>query len=121
MYISIFLWQCFENVEGRRCDRCKENKYDRQRDCIDCPPCYNLVKDAVDNHRSNLRTLEQLISNISSSDSVALDEDFEKKLKSVHEKVNKLTEDVRSATVGGKFLFLDYIYYPWIKTYYFDC
>lgn len=88
-------------MEGRRCDRCKENKFDRQRDCIDCPPCYNLVQDAVNAHRTSLRALEQTISNISNSDSVPLDEDFEQKLKAVYAKVEKLADDSKSATGGG--------------------
>lgn len=90
---------CSENVEGRRCDRCKENKHDRQRDCVDCPACYNLVQDAVNIHRTSLKSLEQTITNIStSSDAVPLDKDFEVKLRTVYDKVNKLAEDAKKAT-----------------------
>ena len=49
---------CNDNVEGRRCDRCKENKYDRHQGCIDCPHCYNLVQDAVNEHRAKLEDLK---------------------------------------------------------------
>lgn len=88
-------------MEGRRCDRCKENKFDRQRDCVDCPPCYNLVQDAVNAHRQSLHSLEQTITNISNSDTVPLDADFERKLKEVVDKVDKLADDVKSSTAGN--------------------
>ncbi|XP_065226711.1 laminin subunit gamma-1 [Planococcus citri] len=89
---------CLDNVEGRRCDRCKENKFDRQRDCIDCPPCYNLVQDAVNIHRANLKSLEQTIVNISTSESIPIDKDFEDRLKTVYNKVEKLSDDAKKAT-----------------------
>lgn len=92
---------CLENVEGRKCDRCKENKYDRQRDCVDCPPCYNLVKDAVDSHRANLRNIQEAIANISSSATIVSDEDFDKKMKVIFDRVDKLLDDVQSATQAG--------------------
>lgn len=28
------IFQCRENVDGRRCDRCEENTYDKQAGCI---------------------------------------------------------------------------------------
>ncbi len=64
------------------------------------------MKDAVDSHRTNLRTLDQLISNISKADSVSLDADFEDKLNEVKEGVNKLTDEVKAATSGGLCLLL---------------
>lgn len=90
-----------ENIEGRKCDRCKENKFDKQQGCVNCPPCYNLVQDAVNMHRNKLQSLEQSIKNISNSDLVSFDADFEEKLKSVRKKVEKLAEDVKGATALG--------------------
>lgn len=98
-FVSLF--QCYDNIEGRKCDRCVENKFDRQRGCINCPPCYNLVKDAVDSHRQKLQSLQYSISNISSSDSISLDADFEDKMKSVRNKVDKLALDAKGATGTG--------------------
>lgn len=92
---------CLENIEGRKCDRCKENKFDKQQGCVNCPPCYNLVQDAVNMHRNKLQSLEQSIKNISNSDLVSFDADFEEKLKSVRKKVEKLAEDVKGATALG--------------------
>lgn len=89
-----------ENVEGRSCDRCKENKYDRQRGCIDCPACYNLVQDAVGTHRENLRKLEKVLKDINNSPTVINDEEFEQKLKEVQLYVNELEKDAKLATGG---------------------
>lgn len=89
-----------ENVEGRSCDRCKENKYDRQRGCVDCPACYNLVQDAVGTHRENLRKLENVLKDINNSPTVINDEEFEQKLKEVQSYVNELENNVKLATGG---------------------
>ncbi|KAI5640968.1 laminin EGF domain-containing protein [Phthorimaea operculella] len=53
---------CQVNVEGRRCDRCMENKMQREdgQGCKDCPPCYNLVQDAVNMHRRELKELDDV-------------------------------------------------------------
>jgi len=82
-------------VEGRRCDRCKENKYDRQRGCVDCPACYNLVQSAANDHRAKLQELERVLSNIASNPTVISDQDFEKKLKDVQGFVEGLWNDAK--------------------------
>lgn len=85
---------CLENVEGRRCDRCKENKYDRQRGCVDCPPCYNLVQDAVRIHRARLDNLAETLRKINGSQTVfKKDGDFEKELKHVQDRVKALLQN----------------------------
>ncbi|KAJ9596346.1 hypothetical protein L9F63_012621, partial [Diploptera punctata] len=90
------LGQCtYENVEGRQCDRCKENKYDRQRGCIDCPACYNLVQNAVNVHRAKLEELEKVLLDIANNPTVISDEDFEKKLKDVQDIVDRLWKDAK--------------------------
>lgn len=92
-----------ENVEGRRCDRCKENKYDRQRGCLNCEPCYNLVQEAADTHRGKLRELEKLLEDIANSPTVIDDADFENKLKEVQLRVENLEKEVKFG-IGGKAL-----------------
>lgn len=89
-----------ENVEGRRCDQCKENKYDRQRGCVDCPACYNLVQDAVATHRENLRKLEDVLKNINNNPTVVVDDDFEQKLKEVQSQIDELEQNAKFATGG---------------------
>ncbi|CAL7935288.1 unnamed protein product [Xylocopa violacea] len=81
---------CLPNVEGRRCDRCKENKHNRQNGCVDCSDCYNLVQEAVNNHRERLAELENTLKKINSSPTVIKDSDFEKELKTVQDSVNNL-------------------------------
>jgi len=99
-----------ENVEGRRCDQCKENKYDRQRGCVDCPACYNLVQDAVATHRENLRKLEDVLKNINDNPTVVIDDDFEQKLKEVQSQVDDLEQNAKFAT-GGMCKTCFYYYY----------
>lgn len=94
-----------ENVEGRRCDKCKENKYDRQIGCVNCPACYNLVQDAVGEHRKNLRYLENVLKNIENNPTVVNDEEFDKKLKEVQAAVNELETNAKGATGGEYELF----------------
>ena len=52
---------CNDNVEGKKCNRCKENKYDRHQGCLDCEPCYNLVQDAANEHRQKLHEFNHIL------------------------------------------------------------
>lgn len=91
---------CRDNVEGRRCDRCKENKHDREAGCVDCPACYNLVQAAVDEHRTKLASLNALLQNIMSNPTIISDEAFKNKLNEVQERVDQLYTDVKTQTGG---------------------
>nr|CAD7262431.1 unnamed protein product [Timema shepardi] len=91
---------CLENVEGRQCERCKENKYDRQRGCVDCPPCYNLVQDATNDHRSKLNELKLVLSNIARDPTVINDTNFENKLRDVQFKVEDLWNRAKQGAGG---------------------
>lgn len=82
-------------MEGRQCDRCKENKYDRQRGCVDCPACYNLVQSAANQHRVKLKELEKVLSDIASNPTVISDQDFENKLKEVERIMEQLWNEAR--------------------------
>lgn len=92
---------CHDNVEGRRCDRCKENKYNRHEGCVDCPDCYNLVSDAADGHRRKLADLNALLKEIASNPTVTDDSEFDKKLEAVEEKIQILVEDAKTGSVSG--------------------
>ncbi|KAK0177645.1 hypothetical protein PV328_001679 [Microctonus aethiopoides] len=89
---------CLTNVEGRRCDRCKENKHNRQYGCVDCPPCYNLIQDAVNLHRKRLADLENTLKKINSSPTVIKDSDFEMELKNVEDRVKNLLQTAKAGS-----------------------
>lgn len=92
---------CNDNVEGRRCDRCKENKYDRHQGCLDCPHCYNLVQEAADEHRQKLSDIKKTLKEIQLKPTVIDDDEFEFKLRTVQEKIAILTDDAKSGAGGG--------------------
>ncbi|XP_001604560.2 laminin subunit gamma-1 [Nasonia vitripennis] len=92
---------CLPNVEGRTCNRCKENKYNRQYGCIDCPPCYNLVQDAVNEHRGRLAELEDNLRKIKSNPTVINEEGFKQKLSDVQNRVRDLLELAKSGSGSG--------------------
>jgi laminin gamma 1 len=88
---------CRPNVEGRRCERCRENKYNKEAGCLDCPPCYTLVQEAVNDHRTKLQELTQLLDEIERNPQVVEDMNFERQLQEVGGKVSRLLEDARRA------------------------
>lgn len=92
---------CHDNVEGRRCDRCKENKFNRHEGCVDCPDCYNLVRDAADDHRRKLADLNAVLKEIASNPTVIDDSEFDKKLEAVEEKIQILVEDAKTGSASG--------------------
>jgi coxsackievirus/adenovirus receptor len=96
-----------ENVEGRRCDHCKENKHDRQRGCVDCPACYSLVQNEVNAHRNSLETLETLLKDLIASPTVIDNADFDIQLKNVQDRVQQLLLDAKRAA-GGIHIYFQY-------------
>ncbi|XP_017769174.1 PREDICTED: laminin subunit gamma-1-like [Nicrophorus vespilloides] len=87
---------CLENVEGRKCDRCKENKYDRQRGCVDCPDCYNLVRDASRRHLMKIHQLRSILDEIERNPTVIDDRSFEKKLQKIQDEVLDLNNRAKA-------------------------
>ncbi|XP_059472124.1 laminin subunit gamma-1 isoform X2 [Neocloeon triangulifer] len=92
---------CNENVEGLTCNQCKENTHDKQRGCVDCDDCYNLVQDAVNDHRSKLDKLLELLANITDTPTVIDDVDFERKLTEVQKSVDQLWNDAKKGAGSG--------------------
>lgn len=88
---------CKNNVEGRRCERCRENKHDKKAGCIDCPVCYNLVQDAADDLRKKLADLEDLLMEIEKNPSTVSDPNFDKQLEEVMYRVEQLLREANAA------------------------
>lgn len=79
-------------MEGRKCDRCKENKYDRQRGCVNCPHCYNLVQKASHEYVAKLKRLREILDEIEANPTVIDDEKFGEELKTVQTDVQNLSD-----------------------------
>uniref|UniRef100_A0A2A4JWY1 Laminin subunit gamma-1 n=1 Tax=Heliothis virescens TaxID=7102 RepID=A0A2A4JWY1_HELVI len=94
---------CQENVEGRRCDRCMENKKRRAdgQGCEDCPPCYNLVLDAVNQHRRELKELDDILAKISKSPTVVENADFDNELQTVRSEIERLSQEAQAELGNG--------------------
>lgn len=80
---------------------------------LDCPPCYNLVQDAANAHRSKLAELSELLQALKENPQLLNDEEFSMKLKEVQDKVDKLLEDALST--ARKFSFFLF-YFPFSLT-----
>ncbi|KFD47979.1 hypothetical protein M514_11156 [Trichuris suis] len=93
--------QCHANVEGRQCNKCKENMYNLEAGCLECPPCYKLIQKMANEQRDKLKHLKELLTEIIQNPMVINDTNFEKKLSEVDELVNALGIDVRDALSSG--------------------
>ncbi|XP_015786767.1 laminin subunit gamma-1-like [Tetranychus urticae] len=94
--------ECLANVEGRRCERCRENKFNRTAGCIDCPACYGLIQDSVNGHRSKLNQLRLLLEEIQNSPAEVEDKKFETQLQELIERTEKLVLDARRMGSDGR-------------------
>lgn len=88
---------CKPNVEGRRCERCRENKQDKEAGCIDCPVCYNLIQDAVDEHRLKLSELEKILDQVEKDPQIVTDSSFDRQLTEVTVRVKNLLDSAVKA------------------------
>jgi len=84
-----------DKVEGRRCDRCMENTQSRNGNvgqCEPCDQCYNLVQQAANNHRDDLKELAKLLQNIAENPQ-PVGENFESHLKHLELKIRTILEN----------------------------
>lgn len=88
---------CKEGVIGDKCDSCEENFYNIALGCVQCPVCYNLVQDKVNEHRQKLEELRDLLDKIGTNPEVVTDKNFEAKLKAVEEDVKMAIIDAETA------------------------
>ncbi|XP_033885276.3 laminin subunit gamma-1-like [Acipenser ruthenus] len=91
--------ECREGFVGNRCDMCEENYfYNRSRPgCQECPACYSLVKEKVNQQRQKLRELENLIENLGSSQETVSDKAFEDRLKDAEKAIMDLLQDAQNS------------------------
>ncbi|XP_062849994.1 laminin subunit gamma-1 [Trichomycterus rosablanca] len=90
--------ECRPGFVGTRCDMCEENYfYNRSTPgCQQCPNCYNLVRDKVNQQRQKLHELQNLIDNLGSQDTVS-DKDFEDRLKEAEQAIMDLLVEAQAS------------------------
>lgn len=59
---------CKPKIGGRQCDRCHENAYNTSRGCVDCPECYRLIYEEVQQLRVKADALESTIKRLQNGD-----------------------------------------------------
>lgn len=98
---------CLENVEGIKCDRCKENKYNRQKGCINCPDCYNLIQTATRTQNNKLERLTAILDEIEQQPVVISDEEFPDQLQKGQQQIQQFHYQVK--TIVGENILVDQI------------
>ena len=91
-----------DQVEGRRCERCVENTQSNNGDvaqCKPCPQCYDLVQTAANQHRENLRQLDELLQEIAENPQ-PVGEDFEEELARLEVEIRELLASSRHWSAG---------------------
>ncbi|XP_062383779.1 laminin subunit gamma-1 [Sardina pilchardus] len=91
--------ECRPGFVGARCDMCEENYfYNRSTPgCQQCPSCYSLVRDKVNQQRQKLHDLQTLIDNLGSSTETVSDKAFEARLKEAEKAIMDLLEEAQSS------------------------
>uniref|UniRef100_A0A8C6SB72 Laminin, gamma 1 n=1 Tax=Neogobius melanostomus TaxID=47308 RepID=A0A8C6SB72_9GOBI len=91
--------ECKPGFVGARCDMCEENYfYNRSAPgCQQCPSCYSLVRDKVNQQRQKLHDLQTLIDNLSSGQETVSDKAFEERLKEAERAITELLEEAQTS------------------------
>ena len=88
---------CRPNVEGKHCEMCKENMYNKEEGCLECEPCYSLVKDAANAHRMKIARLRELLDQIEQNPLSINDSNFDRQLNEIVETVRRLLQEAKDA------------------------
>ncbi|XP_038859912.1 laminin subunit gamma-1-like isoform X1 [Salvelinus namaycush] len=91
--------ECRPGFVGARCDMCEENYfYNRSTlGCQQCPSCYSLVRDKVNQQRQKLHDLQNLIDNLGSTSEAVSDKAFEDRLKQAEKAIMDLLEEAQTS------------------------
>ncbi|TRZ04223.1 hypothetical protein DNTS_029916, partial [Danionella cerebrum] len=90
---------CHPGFVGARCDMCEENYfYNRSTPgCQQCPNCYSLVRDKVNQQRQKLLDLQNLIDNLDNSENTVSDKAFEDRLKEAEKTIMDLLQEAQAS------------------------
>uniref|UniRef100_A0A8C8LMF1 Laminin subunit gamma-1 n=1 Tax=Oncorhynchus tshawytscha TaxID=74940 RepID=A0A8C8LMF1_ONCTS len=90
---------CLPGFVGARCDMCEENYfYNRSTPgCQQCPSCYSLVRDKVNQQRQKLHDLQTLIDNLGSMSETVSDKAFEDRLKEAEKSIMDLLDEAQTS------------------------
>uniref|UniRef100_A0A8K9UN44 Laminin, gamma 1 n=1 Tax=Oncorhynchus mykiss TaxID=8022 RepID=A0A8K9UN44_ONCMY len=90
---------CLPGFVGARCDMCEENYfYNRSTPgCQQCPSCYSLVRDKVNQQRQKLHDLQTLIDNLGSTSETVSDKAFEDRLKEAEKSIMDLLDEAQTS------------------------
>ncbi|KAK7944940.1 hypothetical protein WMY93_000668 [Mugilogobius chulae] len=91
--------ECKPGFVGARCDMCEENYFYNRSvpGCQQCPSCYSLVRDKVNQQRQKLHDLQTLIDNLSSGQETVSDKAFEERLKEAERAITDLLEEAQTS------------------------
>ncbi|XP_056266449.1 laminin subunit gamma-1 [Pseudoliparis swirei] len=91
--------ECLRGFVGARCDMCEENFfYNRSAPgCQQCPSCYSLVRDKVNQQRQKLQDLQTLIDQLGSGQDAVSDRAFEDRLKEAEKAIMELLEEAQAS------------------------
>lgn len=91
--------ECRPGFVGARCDMCEENYFYNRSvpGCQQCPSCYSLVRDKVNQQRQKLHDLQTLIDNLGSGQDNITDEAFENRLKETERAIMDLLEEAQAS------------------------
>ncbi|XP_020796887.2 laminin subunit gamma-1 [Boleophthalmus pectinirostris] len=91
--------ECKPGFVGARCDMCEENYFYNRSvpGCQQCPSCYSLVRDKVNQQRQKLHDLQTLIDNLSSGQETVSDKAFEERLKEAERAITELLEEAQTS------------------------
>lgn len=95
---------CRPNVVGRYCDKCSLNRFNLSAGCIDCPVCYETVRQAYSVFHSKVKELREIIDASRSAPHDAFnDTDFVRTILEINSTVHQLWSDAKQ-TKDGQFL-----------------